>query len=504
MTGPPLNAMPGTCSVTFDHENGTAMNEFSTSGSIASGMNRHNDRHNHYANLSGCQGHQVIATEHDTNVNRNQIWTFHTGTSKTSLEGLWNQVSGVMINKIPLDESGKMVGFGNDSGLCNHKGNTLVTQSVNHTMTTAKKDALCPNGGTFYPLNCADGLYACAYDKDSSKLNNVGSGVQADMINRVCNKTENLAFGIPNGQLCAHHQEGRAIATAYCKTGTNFTTDTAVCNPSILNNAGGYNPLLLWHCGIGGNIKTAKCDVTINANDNKLARTDYDTLAKAFCNANPNDAWCGCYNVMNDKCANDVKTGPMAGCLATAEYVKLRDATPKDFQDVWNGQRKCGTVCAGGNKYLPLENQAGCKTTIQICKQDINVGSMSESGIKASCSLNATDGSSVSEPPASSPAQESAQSDLDEAKAAVARGDPGAQEKLDAAEAALDAADESAGETGPKAYIPKSLDGLKNDRKQQIGAGAMGALVLGCMMMLLLIVASASGGGGGPAKRRFR
>ena len=194
----------------------------------------------------------------------------------------------------------------------------------------------------------------------------------------------------------------------------------------------------------------------------------------------------------------------MAGCAATAEYVKLRDATPDDFKDVWNGQRKCGTVCGGGNKYLPLENQVGCKTTIQICKQDINVGSMSESDIKASCSLNATDGSSVSEPPASSPAQESAQSELEEAKAAVARGDPGAQEKLDAAEAALDAADESAGETGPKAYIPKSLDGLKNDRKQQIGAGVMGALVLGCMMMLLLIVASASGGGGGPANRRFR
>jgi hypothetical protein len=75
---------------------------------------------------------------------------------------------------------------------------------------------------------------------------------------------------------------------------------------------------------------------------------------------------------------------------------------------------------------------------------------------------------------------------------------------VDAAEAALDAADESAGETGPKAYIPKSLDGLKNDRKQQIGAGVMGALVLGCMMMLLLLVASAGGGGGGPAKRRFR
>jgi hypothetical protein len=66
---------------------------------------------------------------------------------------------------------------------------------------------------------------------------------------------------------------------------------------------------------------------------------------------------------------------------------------------------------------------------------------------------------------------------------------------LDAAEAALDAA----GETGPKAYIPKSLDGLKNDRKQQIGAGAMGALVLGCILIIFMI---ANGGGGG--KKRFR
>jgi hypothetical protein len=319
------------------------------------------------------------------------------------------------------------------------------------------------------------------------------------MINRVCNKTENLDFSISSSELCAHQQQGKAIAVNYCKTGSNFTSDTVVCTPDGLSKAGGYGDLLKWYCGNAGNIKTAKCDVTINANDNKLARTDYDTLAKKFCDANPNDAWCGCYNVMNDKCANDVKTGPMAGCAATAEYVKLRDATPKDFQDVWNGQRKCGTVCGGGNKYLPLENQSGCKTTIQICKQDINVGSMSESEINAKCALNATDGSSVSEPSA---AQDSAQSELEEAKAALARGDDGAQERVDAAEAALDAADESAGETGPKAYIPKSLDGLKNDRKQQIGAAAMGALVLGCMMMLLLLVASA--GGGGPAKRRFR
>ena len=127
---------------------------------------------------------------------------------------------------------------------------------------------------------------------------------------------------------------------------------------------------------------------------------------------------------------------------------------------------------------------------------------MSNSDITASCELNASDGPSTGDSP--SPAQESAQTELEEAEAAVARGDPVAQERLDAAREALEAADEDAEETGLKAYIPKSLDGLKNNQKQQIGAGVAGALILGCMMMLLLLVVGASGSGGGPVKRRFR
>ena len=70
-------------------------------------------------------------------------------------------------------------------------------------------------------------------------------------------------------------------------------------------------------------------------------------------------------------------------------YVDLRNATPDDFKSVWDGQRKCGSVCAGANKYIPPGVTTGCKTTIQICSQDIDVGSMSESDIKASCELNA-------------------------------------------------------------------------------------------------------------------
>jgi hypothetical protein len=313
--------------------------------------------------------------------------------------------------------------------------------------------------------------YRCTY-KTEGQITNLKTGTRAtgdprramfnNIYDKFCNNSDN-AFTSPGGQSCLERSTGIAIAKTYCSEDDNIKSD-ANCTKESLNKA------------------------------------NYDSLAAAYCESNPNDSFCSCYNVVKDKCADDKKTG-VAGCSDTAEYVKLRKATPDDFKSVWNGQRKCGSICTGGNKYIPDNNQAGCKTTIQICKQDINVGSMSESDIKASCSLNATDGSSVSEP---SPSQANAQSELVEAKAALARGDAGAQERVDAAEAALDAADESAGETGPKAYIPKSLDGLKNDRKQQIGAGVMGALVLGCMMMLLLLVASAGGGGGGPAKRRFR
>jgi hypothetical protein len=512
MGKPAAGAMPSApCTVTYETADGSFRNgPFRADNTLAQGMTHHNDNSTH-AKLAGCQGHQVISTEHDTNVNRNQIWTFHTGNGRTSLEGLTNAVSGIMINRIPLDDTEQMVGFSNDSGLCNHKGNTLVTQNVNHTMTDAKKDALCPYG-TFIPLNCADGLYACAYPKREGVLRDqVKSAVKPDMINRVCHKTENLDFSIGGDELCAHHQEGKAIAIEYCETGDNFTSDTVVCTPDGLSKAGGYGDLLKWYCGKAGNIKTAKCDVTINANDNKLARTDYDTLAEKYCKTatGRGDPWCGCHNITTGVCDAHPTA---AGCAKKKQtFDKLVAATPKDQQNLWSGMEACfGRVCTGTGVFIPPNTNQNCDKSINVCIQDIDIGSMTDSNFEAKCDIKSGDGSpSVSEPSA---AQDSAKSELEEAKAALARGDAGAQERVDAAEAALAAADESAGEpisltdfrTNPKSYIPKSLDGLKNDRKQQIGAGVMGALVLGCMMMLLLLVVSASGGGGGPVKRRFR
>jgi hypothetical protein len=322
--------------------------------------------------------------------------------------------------------------------------------------------------------------YRCTY-KTEGQITNLKTGTRAtgdprrvmfnNIYDKFCNNTDN-AFTSPGGQSCLERSTGIAIAKTYCSEGDNIKSDA-------------------------------------NCTKENLSKANYDSIAAAYCEANPNDSFCSCYNVVNDKCANDSITG-VAGCdhASGKAYVNNRNATPSDQKSLWDGQRKCGSVCTGADKYIPDNNQAGCKTTIQICSQTFNVDNMSNSDINASCELNASDGSpSVSEPSA---AQDSAQSELDEAKAAVARGDDGAQERLDAAEAGLDAADESAVKpisltdfrTNPRSYIPNSLDGLKTNRKQQIGAGAMGALVLGCMMMLLLIVASASGGGS--VKKRFR
>ena len=336
----------------------------------------------------------------------------------------------------------------------------------------------CPGASAKY-FNSKSGV-RCIYPKTASALQTLHgttkksnmAAMHTSLADTFCSDSNNVFYS-PGGQSCLERTEGKRLAKTYCQAGSKINGSDENCTKE------------------------------------NLGTDNYDSLAEVYCAANPNDSFCSCYNVVMDKCVDDSITG-VAGCdhASGKAYVNNRNATPSDQKSLWDGQRKCGSVCTGADKYIPDNNQAGCKTTIQICSQTFNVDNMSNSDIKASCELNASDGSSAGAPPPTPPSssQLSAQEEIDEAKAALARGDAGAQEKLDAAEAALDAADEAAGETGPKAYIPKSLDGLKNNKKQQIGAGAMGAIFMACCMMILLIVVSASGGGNGgngPVARRF-
>jgi hypothetical protein len=255
-----------------------------------------------------------------------------------------------------------------------------------------------------------------------------------DMVTRYCADSNNV-FERPGTQSCLERSAGVAIAKQYCGVSNRIHSDS-------------------------------------NCTKENLTEAGYNSVAAAYCEANPNDSFCSCYNVLNDKCDPTSKTGP-AGCSDTGSYVDLRNATPDDFKSVWDGQRKCGSVCAGANKYIPANNQAGCKTTIQICKQDIDVGSMSESDIKASCELNAGDGSSVG------------------------GGGGGGGGDGDTEEEVVSLTDFR---TNPKSYIPNSIEGLKTSRKQQLGVGGVGGVVMMmcCCMLMLLLLSS-----GGPAARRF-
>ena len=393
-----------------------------------------------------------------------------------------DDLDGIRLQFVPGAGSGQMQYHINIPTQTPHNYFSPITVTGDVLDSNGTRFTPCP-GGTAY-FNSKSGI-RCIYNKSASALQTLHASTKysnmanmhTSLADTFCSDS-NKVFESPGGQSCLERSTGQALAKQYCEVGSRIHSDT-------------------------------------NCTKENMGEANYDIVAEAYCEANPNESFCSCYNVVENKCADDSTTGP-AGCdhPSGQAYVNNRNATPIDQRDQWDGQRKCGSICTGAGKYLPDNNQAGCKTTIQICSQNFNVDSMSNSDITASCELNASDGSSVGDSPSTpSPAQESAQTELEEAEAAVARGDPGAQERLDAAQAALDAADEEAEEppsltdfqNNPKAYIPKSLDGLKNNKKQQIGGGITGALILGCMMMLLLLVVGASGGGGdGPVKKRFR
>ena len=320
-----------------------------------------------------------------------------------------------------------------------------------------------------------NGPHKCSYRKDRMKLGNLkstpGGGKYTAMVNRLCGYTENLAFELPGADgMCAEQGAAVAIAKAYCGTGDNIISQTSVCNAAILpGKEGTYRALLETYCKANNvHIKNSghACS-TIKTYKSTL----YNTISEAFCEANPDDSFCSCYNVLKDKCDPTSKTG-VAGCSDTSAYVDLRNATPDDFKSVWDGQRKCGSICAGANKYIPPKADMGCKTTIQICAQDITVGSASGSDIKASCELNANEGSS-------SGGGGGGGGDTEQETITI----PRSVEEV-------------------RSFLPTSIDDLRTSKKKQVGVTTVGGSSMSMICcVILLIVATTMGAG--PVARRF-
>ena len=500
----------------------------SGNGTVDAGMPHHKNDWGMTAKVRGCgDDYAVYLWEH----NHGGDWTTEKNIGQNHMvmqDGRWwlhhlyGGVSRATIRRVPNNADNKMVGYQNAHWISDYGVKNGTERLWHHGYEIkpgqwVEQSDLCPGGGEMMPLSMHNEWggghgkshrYACVYDKNESNLRRVENGTSntnrremyEDLVNRLCAKKNNLAFTLPDGNLCAQHTAGKNLAEGFCKEGNNFTTQGKVCSVDGLRATavGGqstYNGLLKWYCGKGGNIKEARCDA--------LSNTDYNSVAETYCKtaAGRADPFCTCYNVVNGVCD---RHGSAAGCAKKKQtFDKLVAATPADQRNVWSGMESCfGRVCTGAGKYIPPNTNQNCNKSVNVCIQDIDIGSMTDSNIQAKCDIKSSDGPasppSVSTPPAGSPPppppsaqQEEAQSEVEAAEAAVAAGEPGAEERLRKAKQKLADAEEQ----GIDAYIPKSLEDLKTNRKKQFATfGGVGGIMMCCCFLLLLVVIAGKGG----------
>ena len=208
-----------------------------------------------------------------------------------------------------------------------------------------------------------------------SEIKNAGSGdprkaMFDNIATRYCDRADRLNDRITSGSgddsTCRGFSNAKALAKDYCKNGDKIKTDTMLCTKE----------------------------------NDSLGPTLYEELARKYCDANPDDPFCGCYNVVKNKCLTE-ENKDLPGCKVTYPTRESINKMPAEYKSNFDGTDKCwGNVCAPGTgKYVPEGTiDALCNKTIAVCIADLNVGDLQESGvnIEQNCGSNnqTTDGSS--------------------------------------------------------------------------------------------------------------
>ena len=113
-----------------------------------------------------------------------------------------------------------------------------------------------------------------------SEIKNAGSGdprkaMFDNIVTRYCDRADRLNDRITSGSgddsTCRGFSNAKALAKDYCKNGDKIKTDTMLCTKE----------------------------------NDSLGPTLYDELASKYCDANPDDPFCGCYNVVKNKCRGE-------------------------------------------------------------------------------------------------------------------------------------------------------------------------------------------------------
>ena len=171
-----------------------------------------------------------------------------------------------------------------------NRSDQWLTATHNDT-NSIKKGTPCP-GGDAYWKNAINPEISCVYDvktgsglgrirtlhseiKNSSIPNDPRKPMFDKLVNDYCDRADRLNDKVTSGSgddsTCRGFSNAKALAKDYCKQGDKIKTDTMLC--------------------------TKESD--------SLGPTLYDELAAKYCDSNPDDPFCGCYNVVTNKCKGE-------------------------------------------------------------------------------------------------------------------------------------------------------------------------------------------------------
>ena len=120
---------------------------------------------------------------------------------------------------------------------------------------------------------------------------------------------------------------------------------------------------------------------------------------KEFCEKNPTDERCSCYNVVYQDCKKNIT---VPGCDKAMEWVETTLEAVPDTQGPHKAVARLelmerlhcpARVCVGADKYKPkilddLRGASPCSFKLDICLQDINVGGSIDSEVFSECAQN--------------------------------------------------------------------------------------------------------------------
>jgi hypothetical protein len=333
----------------------------------------------------------------------------------------------------------------------------------------------------------SNGSHTCGYPAEYGKMNalknddTVNNSAYEEMIQRVCINPVNLTKSIPGDKICAEHAGAVDIAKAYCGEGENIINETDVCNADTLpGGLATYKTLLNAYCTANPSKVAEAGHACANLNTDPQTKNTslFESLAAQHCAANPGEAWCSCYNIMNDVCASNSSA---SGCAKKRQkFDKLVAGTPSGQKNLWSGLEKCfGGVCTGTNKFLPPGHDLRCNSSVNVCVQEVNVESLNDSDMTLTCDIDSGGEPSVG----------------------TGGGGGGGGGGGDTEQETI-TIPRSVGEV--RSFLPTNISDLRTSKKKQVGVATVGGSFMSVICVILLIVATTMGAGPIARARRFR